>query len=477
MGIVFRFREIQDFYNPEIACNWIMRYNKANEKYGMKKIERKEEQNVMKFGELCSCGKVHQEAPVKVITCKGAIMQIPACVREYHGKKAFVFADKNTYEAAGKQVCAILEKEDIPYTLFLLDSEHPNPDEYYVGSLIMHFDYSCDFLIGVGSGVINDLGKIISNYGHLPYMIVATAPSMDGYCSETSSVTRSNLKYSLPSRSADIIIGDVDILKNAPLKMLQAGVGDMVAKYISIGEWRIGHLLTGEYYCEEIADLVRKSLKQVVDHAEKLMQRDEDAVKIVFEGLVLSALCMNYAGVSRPAAGIEHNYSHIWDMRSLETANGHELHGIQCAVGTVYAAKIYDQIKKITPDREKALAYAAQFDYAAWAEKLTGFLGKSAKSMIELEAKEGKYDTKKHADRLELILSNWDEIRKIIEEEIPTSEEILKILQSISAPVSVTDIGLEEAILPMTFLATKDIRDKYILSRLAWDLGVIEELE
>ena len=30
--------------------------------------------------------------------------------------------------------------------------------------------------------------------------------------------------------------------------------------------------------------------------------------------------------------------------------------------------------------------------------------------------------------------------------------------------------------LPVTFKATKDIRDKYVLSRLAFDLGVLEEM-
>ena len=40
-----------------------------------------------------------------------------------------------------------------------------------------------DLLVGVGSGVINDLCKHVSNCLHIPYIIVATAPSMDGYVS------------------------------------------------------------------------------------------------------------------------------------------------------------------------------------------------------------------------------------------------------------------------------------------------------
>ena len=37
-------------------------------------------------------------------------------------------------------------------------------------------------------------------------------------------------------------------------------------------------------------------------------------------------------------------------------------------------------------------------------------------------------------------------------------------------------IGVNREALQLTFKATKDIRDKYVLSRLAWDLGILDEL-
>ena len=77
----------------------------------------------------------------------------------------------------------------------------------------MHFDNNCDIIIGVGSGVINDIGKILSNTAKLPYIIVATAPSMDGYASGTSSMSLDALKVSLTSKCANVIIGDIDIMK------------------------------------------------------------------------------------------------------------------------------------------------------------------------------------------------------------------------------------------------------------------------
>ena len=100
----------------------------------------------------------------------------------------------------------------------------------------MHFDTGCDLIISVGSGVINDIGKILSNVTGRKYIIVGTAPSMDGYASATSSMSMDGLKVSLNSRCADVIIGDTNILRQAPEHMLKAGLGDMLAKYVSIAE-------------------------------------------------------------------------------------------------------------------------------------------------------------------------------------------------------------------------------------------------
>ena len=86
------------------------------------------------------------------------------------------------------------------------------PDELAVGQAILHFDRSCQLVVGVGSGVINDIGKILSHTAGLPYAIVATAPSMDGYASATASVARDGLKISLPAKCADIIAGNLDVL-------------------------------------------------------------------------------------------------------------------------------------------------------------------------------------------------------------------------------------------------------------------------
>ncbi len=426
--------------------------------------------------EICACGKVHSASVDDVVIGKGTISRLAKYVKKYGAQKPFLLSDCNTFTAAGDKVCKVLNDNNLAFTSYSFPNERLEPDETAVGSAVMHFDNSCDMIIGIGSGVINDIGKILSNITGRKYIIVATAPSMDGYASATSSMSMDGLKVSLNSRCADVIIGDTDILKNAPIHMLKSGLGDMLAKYVSIAEWRIANIITGEYYCERVAQLIRAALKKCVDNAEGLLLRAEKAVEAVFEGLVIGGIAMAYAGVSRPASGVEHYFSHVWDMRGLEFGTQVDLHGIQCAVGTVQAVRLYDEIRKVTPNKEKAEAYVRAFSYDAWKSELSDFLGNSAKTMIAQEEKERKYDKSTHPARFAKIQENWGDILTILEEELPTYQQLACILDTIGISKDLEMIGVDSETAKCTFKATKDIRDKYVLSRLAWDLGVLDEL-
>ena len=162
----------------------------------------------------CACGKTHDTQVDDVIIEKGAIKRVPEVIARYGAKKAFILADENTYKAAGEQVCAILEENNVAYSKFVFQGVSPEPDEFAVGSCMMHYDPTCDIVVAVGSGVMNDIGKIVAYVTKNPYVIVGTAPSMDGYASGTSSMAMDGLKVSLPSACANVIIGDIDVLKD-----------------------------------------------------------------------------------------------------------------------------------------------------------------------------------------------------------------------------------------------------------------------
>ena len=297
---------------------------------------------------------------------------------------------------------------------------------------------------------------------------------MDGFASASSSMEREGLKVSLNSKCPDVVIGDADVLANAPRHMIISGIGDMMAKYVSLVEWRIAALLVGEYFCETVADIVSSSLETVRACAVDAVSGDREAVCRLAEALVISGLAMNYAGLSRPASGMEHYISHIIDMRALAFGTPAELHGIQAGLGTILTVRGYEWLKTKMPDREKALAYVQSFDLQAWFDTLRLWLDEGAAAMIAGEQKERKYDPEKHAARLEDILGHWEDILALIDA-LPTSASLEAFYREIGHPLSCTEFGLSEDEIRFAYIAAKDIRDKYVLGRLLWDLGLLEE--
>lgn len=404
----------------------------------------------------------------------GAINRIEEFAKQWKTTKALIVGDVNTFSLAGDKIKEILEGMGIETVSYIYRDEHLEPDENAVGRLIFEYNNDIDLIVGIGSGVINDICKIISNYTKTKYIIAATAP-MDGYASPLSAMIKNGLKVTIPSKCADAVLADTSIIKNAPMRMLKAGLGEMLSKYISICEWRIAHIILGETYFEDIADNVMSAVKRCVADADKLTERDETAVKHLFEGLITTGESMVLAKMTRPASGGEHYMSHMWDMRGLEFGTPTMLHGSQVGLAAKICVKLYHRLENIVPDREKAIRYAESFDIEKWNSQLRNFLGKAAEPLIELEKKERKYDLQKHSKRLEVIIEKWNEITAVIKNTLPSDAEMEDIFARAQLPAALGDEPLDEAEISMTVKASKEMRDKYVLARLLWDLGIIDE--
>ena len=163
-------------------------------------------------------------------------------------------------------------------------------------------------------------------------------------------------------------------------------------------------------------------------------------------------------------------------MRGLEFGTQVDLHGIQCAMATMVAVELYDRVMAVKPDYEKAKAYVDAFSLEDWNCQLREFLGSSAETMIDLERKEGKYRKDTHPARFARIEKNWDAILEVLRQELPAKEDLQALLDKVGISRDLATIGVDRKLAQQTFRATKDIRDKYVLSRLAWDLGILDEL-
>ena len=69
----------------------------------------------------------------------------------------------------------------------------------------------------------------------------------------------------------------------------------------------------------------------------------------IAEGLVTAGLAMAYAQASRPASGLEHYFSHVWEMQALERGVPYGLHGIQVGVGTMLTLQVFSWLRNTAP--------------------------------------------------------------------------------------------------------------------------------
>ena len=225
----------------------------------------------------CCCGRDHDCPIESVIIGKGAISSLSDLVKNF--KSILLVADENTYDVCGSSVTSELGDRLVDTLIFKRDGVLV-PDEVAIGELEARVTADIDLIVGVGSGVINDLCKIVSYNHSLPYFIVATAPSMDGYASRGSALILNGMKVTLNADVPRAIIADTDVLANSPFSMIQAGFGDIIGKYSCLNDWRLSAIVNGEYICERVVSMTYEVLeKTVLERFEKYKHIEENEVK------------------------------------------------------------------------------------------------------------------------------------------------------------------------------------------------------
>ena len=288
----------------------------------------------------CSCGKIHTCEIEKIYVCNNAISHLKTLTRPY--SEILVVLDDNTYNFAGEKCSNALKNKSVRYKIFTTKAPLI-PNEQTVNDVEVTLEKT-DLIIGVGSGVIQDLCKYVSHKNNLPYFIIPTAPSMDGYASSTAIMTFNGVKTSIKTRPPRAILADVNLLKNTPLKMIQSGYGDILGKISALSDWKLASFVTGEYFCKKIYKLTEKSLNIVLKLTKKLRNKNAHAVKALMEALLVTGISMSYLGNSRSASGSEHLLSHFFEDLGMIKGEKYLPHGIDVGYSTYLTTVIRNKL-------------------------------------------------------------------------------------------------------------------------------------
>lgn len=405
---------------------------------------------ILKNLENCPCGRIHT-VNIKTVEIGSGVLARTAEILRDAGfpRKILLVADKNTL-AASDGIINVLENGGFSVNLKLYDDlREPTVERVSeIGSL-------CDDVEGilsVGTGTLNDICRRAALLYDREFAIFATAPSMDGFASGTSPIIENGFKATLPARQPSVIIADTAILAAAPACLKAAGFGDIIGKFTALVDWRVAHLTVGEYYCENIANLVREALRRICSMAHRVTAEDAETAGAIMEVLVFTGLAMKLAEASRPASGAEHMISHMIGMRQLAEGKISDFHGKKVGVGTVTLCDLYHKATALepsfTPDRPD------------W-EKVYAAYGESIKENIIRE------NSPPITDRLDptVIASQWKEIGKIVREELPTHAALLDIMKSAGAATTYAEIGTDEELARDCIIYHPYMRDKIVLSR------------
>ena len=407
----------------------------------------------------CPCGREH--------TVNIRAVEIGAGVRERTGEilksngfptKILVAADKNTLAAAG-DIPQILEQSGFAIQLKVYDNMRTAhmDDVNHIVSLLG----GVDGVLSVGSGSLNDICRLAAFRADKAFAIFATAPSMDGFASDSASITDNNFKLSYASRQPSVIIGDTKVLAAAPSELKSAGFGDMIAKYIAIADWKLSHLITGEYYCENVAEITRTALKRVVSLADKVTQNDEESAGAIMEALVLTGIAMKLGHSVRPASGAEHIVSHFWEIKKLERGLTSDFHGKKVGVATVMINRIYKQIcTAAVPSRFSD-------EKLDWGKIYEVYGGNFADDIKNLNSPTVTDET-----TVDIIRENWDEICRIMQDELPSDEELTAIMHLAGAAVTLPEISVSDELGLLGLEYHPYMRRRMTLARLAPMLNV-----
>lgn len=407
-------------------------------------------------GTDCSCGKHHTCAIRYVAIERGAIGHLTRLTEDYHS--VLLVADENTYGAAGEQTVAALGQR-LSRKVIFSGKTILIPNEEAVATVTAAMD-GIDLIVGIGSGVIQDLCKYVAHIQKVPYFVVATAPSMDGYASTGAAMIMGGMKVTYSAGVPAAILADPEILKDAPMDMIQAGYGDIVGKYSALNDWRLSHVVTGEYFCQEIYDLTFDMILKTLALADGLMKRDEESVKVLMEALIVVGIAMAFAGSSRPASGSEHHLSHYFEITGIVRGEAYFPHGVDVAYSTVVTAGIREEIlAKVWP--EKAYRPSRE-DYIAEVKRIYGPV---ADGCIALQDKVGLYK----ADTLSIYKAKEAQIRQILAE-MPSAAEIEAMLAAVGMKMDAFYNFYSPEKIADSRLYAKELKDRYTVLWLYYDL-------
>ena len=395
----------------------------------------------------CSCGRIHRCDIDLVDIGRGAIERLPESMKNF--ENILLVADSNTFAVCGERVRGLLGDRAENICLFVTDGLLV-PDEAAISAVEEKMTSATDLILGIGSGVINDICKYVSFFKNIKSGIVATAPSMDGFASSGAAMILGGMKVTVTTHAPALIVGDTEVLKNAPIDMIRSGYADIIGKYSALNDWKLSHLINGEYLCPEVYALVKEKTDLIRSLAKDIAARKPAAIEELMRDLVLIGVTLTLLCTTRPGSGSEHHLSHYFEITGILEDKPYFLHGTDVGYSTIVTARLREQLRALEKPEFSSVSDGMR---EKCYEKI---YGRIAGEVSELQKSAGRYANPVS----DVYREKWNEVVWVLNE-CPTAAEIEEMLTDCGFDLSLFDEMYGARKIQNGIWFAKDLKDRY----------------
>ena len=400
-----------------------------------------------KYVGKCVCGREHTLETKKVVVEYNALANFEQYMEDVGlaGKRRAVVYDTMVYQLTeGKHVKADQE--------IVLEAKGLRAEDTLIEKMMKQLD-NPEVIVAFGAGTIMDFGRYPAYKLGIPFVAIPTLASSDGFTANICSAILNGQKKSTPMCAPILVVADLDIIKGAPARLVASGINDILAKYVSLTDWRIAHMVAGEYFCPMVAELAEHALKLMREAADKYAATGIADHEAMTMAQMESGLTMQLLNHSRAASGAEHLMAHLVELHPPRFEKAEGIHGECVGVGTFECIKVYHELAKKTPKAKPFQPLTEEWVREKFGERLMpGIMKENENDVLATFPAQN-------------IVDHWDEIRELIAK-IPPVEEMEKLYSDCHCKYRPEDIGIDPSLADEMLEISAAIRNRLTLIRM-----------
>lgn len=321
------------------------------------------------------------------------------------------------------------------YDILLL--ENPYASETFC-NVIISKSKDAKLIIALGSGTINDLCKYSANILNIPYIIIPSASSMNGYLSQNASITINGHKKTILAKMPFLVYLDLLIIKKAPLRLNKSGIGDLMCFYSCWFDWYMTHKIFKGDFNKIPFQILEKKMQEFCKNYHNYDLKNEVFLELLMDILLLSGYGMTIAGGSYPASQSEHLIAHCLVMKYPRKISK-MLHGEIIAISTISSLQFQQEILNLL-EKNKLFFNQEKFNF----EKVCQFFDQEIAYECNNEYVLKSFDETQIDKINRYIIKNSKKLHRELSKIFFSKEKIKKIFSHFKINYSVKSLRITE---------------------------------